>query len=248
MDLNVSTEWKWPQGNVHLTPTYFEITQQRLRPLRWRFRHFLQTQDPEVGFKLDWLLVRISEVAFSTIQVIAQQVPPTVPVDPCFESTTSALASQLQAVTSDSEKPDFISQIEALPNPDWDAVFQGYCRVLEASVDAYLIGDSPMYKVKLADAVALDMIFRILRGLISDLESYPFLRSYYNRLMRKLEGSRSDAVYTDWWMKNIPPNTDPTPKRKIDTLDLDGPAKKRLLKEMKNWPKLDRLLSSPPSY
>ncbi|KAI0451285.1 hypothetical protein F5B21DRAFT_516800 [Xylaria acuta] len=239
MDLDVSDsppKPEWPNGNVYLTPAYLNTLQQRLRLLKSRFRHFIETQDPEVGFDLDWLLVEVSEDAFTTIRFIAEEVPPTVPVDPCLAAATSALASELEAVIGDGNTPDFLSQIEALPNPDWDDVFKGYCRVLEASVDAYLIGDSPVYQVKLADASAPDLIFRVLRGLIMALERYPFLRSFHKRLMRKLERSRSGAVYTEWWMREIPKDSDPTPKRKIDTLGLDRPAKKRLL------------LSSPPEY
>ncbi|KAI3332941.1 hypothetical protein F4824DRAFT_503485 [Ustulina deusta] len=216
----------WPNGNVYLVPTFLNTLQERLILLRSEFRHFMQTQDPAVGFDLDWLLVHISEPAFLTIQFIAQQAPPITPADPVLVASTSALVSQLQAVTGDGETADFLSQIEALPNPDWDVVFKGYCRVLEASVDAFLIGDSPVYKVKLANASAPDLVFRILRDLIVSLGKFPFLRPYQNRLVKKLEGSRSGSIYTEFWMKQIQLDSDPRPKRKIDTLDLDGPAKK----------------------
>ncbi|TGJ86418.1 hypothetical protein E0Z10_g2396 [Xylaria hypoxylon] len=214
----------WPDGKV-LGPVYLNTFQQRLKLLKSKLGHFIQTVDPAVGYDLDWLLVRICEPALLTIQFIAYQVPPTVPVDLDLFTSTNALASQLQAAISDGEAPDFPSGIGDLPNPDWNAVFKGYCRVLEASVDAYLIGDTPAYKVKLADAAAPDLVFRILRDLISGLNKFPFLRPYHNRLLRKLDGSRSGTIYTEFWMTQIPPKSD-TPKRKIDTPDSHRPAKK----------------------
>lgn len=159
MDLDVSDsppKPQWPNGNVHLTSGYFTNIQEDLRLLKSRFRHFIETQDPEVGFDVDWMLVYVCEACFLTIRTIADQVPSTAPVDPSLATATSALTSELQAVMGYDFKPDYISQIEALPNPDWDAVFQGYCRVLEASVDAYLVADSPVYQIKLADAAAPD--------------------------------------------------------------------------------------------
>ncbi|KAI0439659.1 hypothetical protein F4803DRAFT_27646 [Xylaria telfairii] len=238
----------WPSGNKYLVPVFLETLQERLRLLKSKFKHFIETQDPEVGFDLDWMLVHVCEDAFTTIRFIAEQVPPIVPVDAELTSALMELTSELKAVMGDDFEPNYISEIEALPNPEWDAVFQGYCRVLEASVDAYIIGDSPVYKIKLANAAAPDMIFRILRGLIESLGKYPCLQSYHSRLMKKMEGSRSGAIYTQWWMKEVPEGTDPTPKRKLDMLGLDRPAKKRLMKEMEDWPKLDNLLSSPPDY
>ncbi|KAI1758420.1 hypothetical protein F4782DRAFT_26402 [Xylaria castorea] len=234
----------WPSGNVYLTPNFLKTLQGRLVTLKAKFRTFLEEQDPEVGFNLEWMLVHVCEKSFVTIRFIAMHVPPKPPMDPYLAAVTNDLVSELQAVIGDSKPPDFVSQIDALPNPDWDAVFQGYCRVLEASIEAYLIGDSPVYQVKLADAAAPDQIYRVLRRMVMALERYPFLWTYQKRLMRKLEGSRSGSVWTKWWMKEAQIN--PPPKRKLDALGLDDGAKKRIEKEMSKCRKLDRLLSCPP--
>ncbi|RYC65124.1 hypothetical protein CHU98_g1092 [Xylaria longipes] len=250
MDLDVSdsglSKPVWPIDHVHLTPAFLDDFQGRLRLLNSEFRHFMEKQDPKVGIDLNSLLVNFFQPAFYLVEFIAMQVPRTVAVNPSVAAATSALVSQLQALIGEDNTPDFLSEIEALPNPDWDALFQGYCRVLEASVDAFIMGDSPVYQVKLAKASEPSKYFRSLRKAINLLERFPFLRSYHNRLIRKLESSRSGAVYTDWWMRQIPENSVPPPKRKIDTLGLDDRAKKRLLKQMNKYPKLDRLLSSPP--
>ncbi|KAI0874095.1 hypothetical protein GGS24DRAFT_501115 [Hypoxylon argillaceum] len=219
---------EWPDGNIYLTPPFLKSLQERLILLKTRFRHFIQTIDPEVGIDLDWLLVRITEPAFLTVQYIANEVPPILPVDPDLVFSTSTLASQLQAVIGDDETPDFLSHIESLPNPVWDDVFKGYCRLLESSIAAYLIGDSPTYQVELTDASEPHRVYRIVRDLIAGLSKYPFLRNYHKRLLRKLECSRSGVIYTEFWTKQILLNSDPTLKHMIDTEGLDSTAHKPL--------------------
>ncbi|KAI0188783.1 hypothetical protein EV127DRAFT_482328 [Xylaria flabelliformis] len=241
---STSSESKWPNGNVYLTPGFLELCQERLVKVKDSFRKFLEEQDPEVGFKLEWMLAHICERCFATIHFIARQVPRKPPMDPFLATVTSELASELQAISGNDKPPAFISAIDALPNPEWDEVFQGYCRVLEASVETYVLGDTPVYQSTLADAAAPDQVYEVLRLMIVSLQRFPCLQNYTKRVLRKLDGSRSGAIWTQWWLKEAQVN--PPPKRKLDELGLDEDAKERILQEMSKYPKLDRLLSCPP--
>ncbi|KAI0530149.1 hypothetical protein GGR58DRAFT_525233 [Xylaria digitata] len=216
----------WPNGNI-LSPKFLQSLKERLIRLRSLFRDFLERLDPAVGFDLSWLLVRICEPTFRTIEYIAYQKPPVDPVDPDLAASTSALVSQLQAVLGDGETPDVPSLIPTLPNPEWDDIFRSFCSLLEASVDAYIIGDSRSYKIKLANAAEPHPVYRILREEIIDrLDRFPFLRPFHRRLARKLENSRSGVLYTQFWLKETTTNPNHELKRKTDAHDLDEPRKK----------------------
>ncbi|KAI0548645.1 hypothetical protein F4679DRAFT_596574 [Xylaria curta] len=241
---STSSESNWPDGNIYLTPDFLELCQERLVKLKDAFRKFLEEQDEETVFNFKWMLIYVCEKSFATIRFIAMQVPHKPPMDPYLAAATNELASELQAITSNDKPPAFISEIEALPNPEWDEVFQGYCRVLEASVEAFVMADNPVQQKKLADAGAPTQMYKVLRKIVVSLGKYTFLRNYTKRVMRKLEGSRSGSIWLQWWLKEAQVN--PPPKRKLDELGLDEDAKSRILLEMSKNRKLDRLLSAPP--
>ncbi|KAI1741426.1 hypothetical protein F4680DRAFT_64779 [Xylaria scruposa] len=240
---STSSESNWPDGNIYLTPDFLALLAERLVKLKDSFRKFLEEQDEET-FNFKWMLIYVSEKSFATIRFIAMQVPPKPLMDPYLAAATNELASELQAITGDNKPPAFISGIEALPNPEWDEVFQGYCRVLEASVEAFVMADNPVQQKKLADAGVPTQMYKVLRKIIVSLGKYTFLRNYTKRVMRKLEGSRSGSIWLEWWVKEAQVN--PPPKRKLDELGLDEDAKKRIMLEMSKNRKLDRLLSAPP--
>ncbi|KAJ2989657.1 hypothetical protein NUW58_g3361 [Xylaria curta] len=216
----------WPNDNIYLVPSYLDEIQKDYTLLKSKFRHYIQTVDPAAGFDLDWLIVHICERTYWTIRIIADEAPRVAPANPELITSTHALASQLQAIIGDEQPPDFLSSIDALPNPEWDAIFKNYCRLLEAGVDAFIIADSPTYQVKLSNVATPDLIFRVLRTMVVSLGEYPLLRAYHNRLMKKLGASRSGVIYTEFWMNELESNSGPTPKHKLDTLDSGGSAKR----------------------
>ncbi|KAJ8129906.1 hypothetical protein O1611_g3723 [Lasiodiplodia mahajangana] len=220
MDVDNSPVFRtgWPDGNVYLVPTFLKTLQVRLVQLKTEFKKYIRTLNIDDGIDLEWMLVNISEPAFLTVQFIAEQVPPSLPPDAHLVDSINDLASQLKPIIGGDENPPFLSEIEALPNPQWDAVFKGYCKVLEASVDAFVLGDSPAYQPGVSNP---DEVFHILSDLLAGFNKFPFLRLYYNRLVRKLGGSRSGVIGSDGWKAE---ETSPQPgrgKRKIKSEDLD---------------------------
>ncbi|KAF2968715.1 hypothetical protein GQX73_g4853 [Xylaria multiplex] len=216
----------WPNNNRYLTPKFLDSLRKRLVRLRSRFRDLMEKQDSEDEFDLDGL-VRVSEPTFRTIEYIAQEAPPLDPVDPDLAAITSALDSQLQAIIGDSKTPYSLPKIPALPNPEWDAIFQGFCKLLEAIVDAYIIGDNPVYNRKFAISDTPDPTYRLLYDLVDRLNRYPFLRAYHKSIVGKLGCSRSGAAYTQYWLKES------TLKRKTDEHDLSDAKKRRLEENIK---------------
>ncbi|KAI0096950.1 hypothetical protein GGR51DRAFT_566837 [Nemania sp. FL0031] len=221
-------QYDWPNGNVYLVPTYLKTLQGRLENLKGQFKKYIKQLDPEAGFDLAWILVHISEPAFLTIQFIAEQAPPLAPVDKSFIATANALVSKLRAepVEDDDDETDetlyFLPEIQTLPNAQWDAVFKGYCKVLEASVDAFVLGDSPTYRANTEDGSVPGEVFHILRDLIADFDKFPFLRLYQNRLIGKLEDSSSGAVDFETSIhEEAPPKSESVRKRKIKLEDFD---------------------------
>ncbi|KAI1126509.1 hypothetical protein F5Y10DRAFT_267057 [Nemania abortiva] len=234
--MGAADQLDWPYDSVFLTPDYLKIFQQRLAKLKSRFRHFIETTDKEVGFDLEEIFLDYIEPASLNVYWIAQHAPGMAPADPDLVAASNALSSELQAMLGKTEPSDFQSQIEALPNPEWDAVFKGYYRLLEAAVDAFVIGDSPVFSTDVAQP---HKVFRVTRKYIDRLNHFPFMLMYHRRLMTKLGDSRSGPIYAKLQLEQTVSAPDPERKRK--TANSDDPTGETWEKEKAKLPKIPRL-------
>ncbi|KAI0876716.1 hypothetical protein GGS24DRAFT_498527 [Hypoxylon argillaceum] len=244
-----SPESLWPGKCTYMTPSYLASLRRGLSRLERRYDSFQDPSDPSVEHDLEYLIVWICAPAYSALRVIASEAPPIVPVDPILADLTATIATEGEATTGNQNPRKAVSQIYALPNPSWDAVFQEYGRWLELGVDTFIVGDSPSFQVDLAKADAPYPAFSFLRQIPIWLSVYPHLRSFAARLKDRLDGSRSGACYTQHWMRQTSelsapeelttemasPEISPNPavKRKTDTPDLGLPTKRRLLDAIK---------------
>ncbi|KAI0200795.1 hypothetical protein F4808DRAFT_152163 [Astrocystis sublimbata] len=217
----------WASRDRGLAPLEFKVLQGRMVKYKCNLQRFMQTLDPTVGFDYNWLLSKVGEPVFIGIRWIASRAPPTVPNDPEVDTGMSDSASQLQSVVGGghNETPGYLPELEPLPNPHWDALLRDYCRLLEAFIEAYLVGDDPVYTVKHPNASLPDVLYRAYRDCVSMLAQFPYLQTFVHRLMKKLEGARMAPIVAEFETQN-PPTHGQMLKRETDTPDLGGPAKK----------------------
>ncbi|KAK5629919.1 hypothetical protein RRF57_005634 [Xylaria bambusicola] len=243
----LASQSSWPEGHIILSPNHLRVHQERLPRLRTRFRNFVENLDPNVGFDMDWLICEVCEDAYLAILLIAEEEPPVDPVDPKLVAEVRALDSQLQAMIGDHKPYDFSLLIPTLPHPEWDIIFRGYCEVLDSSVDAYIIGDSPIFTAIYGESSSPDVVFRVLRGLIAEFNKFRFLRPYVDRLLRKLDATRTGVAFKKYSMEHAKPKSGFRPKRKIDALELDDATKRSLESQMSKYPKFYDTMSRPPT-
>ncbi|KAI0512557.1 hypothetical protein F5B22DRAFT_648661 [Xylaria bambusicola] len=245
MAKSLASQSDWPEGHTILSPYFLKVQQERLPLLRSKFRSFILNLDPNVGFDMDWLICEVCEDAYLVILLIAEEEPPVDPVDPTLVAEVRALDSQLQAINGDHKPLDLSLLIPALPHPGWDFIFRGYCELLASCVDAYIYGDSPIFTAIYREDSSPDLVFRVLRGLIAEFNNFPFLRPYVDRLLRKLDATRTGVALNKYSTEHAKPKSGLRPKRKIGTPDLDGMAQLSLESPRSKKPKFDN--SGPPT-
>ncbi|RWA03669.1 hypothetical protein EKO27_g11437 [Xylaria grammica] len=237
----------WPAGNIYIEPVLLKELQERLERIQHKFQTAVKAVDPAVGLDLEWLAIHVCDPAYWVVWYVAGEAPPMdAPAGPDLIASSNALASQVEALTGNAEKIDLIlPEIEALPDPEWDAVFKGFCQLLEASVDAHVLGDSPFYQAELAGRGEPHPIFRTIRNLLNDLGAFPFLRNYHSKLMRKLDGSRSGVIYKEYyWILDSSQKSDTTAKRKLGAINSDNSDSSESTSAEEGTHKLPRLEST----
>ncbi|KAI3318747.1 hypothetical protein HD806DRAFT_301490 [Xylariaceae sp. AK1471] len=259
---NLLTKKLWPSPFSPLTPGYLVRVRDRLDRLQTLYHNLLAQQDPALGYNLDALVGIIFAPAFRTLRLIAHEAPRAIHVDTELAALVASLAADLQDISGDANPLDLLSQVDILPDPDWDVVFRDYFKLLDAAVDTFVLWDTPSHNFALAGTATPDPSFPILRKMVLQFNSYPCLQPYYAGLMAKLDGSRSGACYTQHWMgQTTQAPTKSTPKRKADisnspsrqtvtrsiaeSLVADGiypikgnePSfKRRLMTDLRRWP------------
>ncbi|KAI0405120.1 hypothetical protein F4802DRAFT_199214 [Xylaria palmicola] len=228
----------WPgDDNNYLSPSYLKLLEERLDMVKSQYRDFLASHEGAAKYNLDYLVGSTIIATFCTMRVIANEVPVFVPEGMDLD--------ELQVMLTSANPPELSYDTSILPNPAWNTVFHGYRMVLEEAVDTFILGDTPSLQVELAAQNAPDPAFTVLRDIVLELHYWPCTRACHRRLMEKLDGSRSGVCFVQQMGSQYLVGSVPAGKRKIDTLGLDEPTKKKLLKTMKEWPELDRVLSDP---
>ncbi|KAJ8132336.1 hypothetical protein O1611_g1287 [Lasiodiplodia mahajangana] len=210
MDMDAA-DTLWPGKSNLLTQTLLDELREDVTILEHHYDTFMGLQDLQNGYDLNYLAVHIATPAFGALRLLGSEAPPIVPMD-------SALAYKAFPA----------SKIYPLPNPEWDAPFQEYGRILEDCINTFILGDSLRSRTDSDDVHVFAEAFSLLRSLISWLSRYPHLKQFTAKLGENLESSRSSTYYAQRWVSQAPEPSygEITMKRRREAPNSDQPSKK----------------------
>ncbi|KAI1368815.1 hypothetical protein F5Y08DRAFT_354050 [Xylaria arbuscula] len=242
-----SNYFDWPNPELKfLDRHHLKTLLEDLDQYRSKFQQVTANTTRTGGPDIDALFAHVYEPCFWGIIGLAQITGPIEPLDADLIAETAALEAQLQACGID-EKPQFALPIPPLPVPEYDVFFKGCCTLVESVVNVFVMGDAPGYQLAHGENCSDDFVFHILHEFTSRFNRYPFLRLFHDRLMEKLNSTKTGIAYHKNKTEHVKPTSERQPKRKIDALNPDEDAKKSLESQMHKHPKLDDFLSSPSS-
>ncbi|KAI1129399.1 hypothetical protein F5Y10DRAFT_238535 [Nemania abortiva] len=212
----------WPGNCNYLTPIFLNELHERVARLKDRYEKTITSQTP-VRYNLNYLVNDICLPAFRALRCVGAEAPPLIPVDPSHVALIANMHAEDRAALGHFTG----SRMHPLPNPEWDAPFQEYGRILEDGINAFIIGDSACFQPRLHQAGVPNEAFELLRNMTIWISRWSYFVPWADKLRFKLDGSRSGICYTAHWMSKDKDVELPKGKHKISPLNFDRPTKKR---------------------